>query len=79
MGKSSKIKKKGEIHMKFAKRLKKSIESAGITQTEIANIMGIPQQTVSNWCNGISYPRLDRFYRLCKVINESADYLLGLD
>jgi len=34
---------------------------------------------ISRWENGQALPRIPEFMKLCKVLNVSADYLLGLE
>lgn len=50
----------------------------GIKQVELGAAIGVSDQTVSNWEVGIWTPRADYLLKLCKTLNCSADYLLGI-
>lgn len=65
--------------MKFRERFIEIIKSSGKTQVEIANIMGVSQQVISDYKAGRSVPSLEKLYKLCKYLDVSADYLLGLE
>ena len=52
----------------FADNLKRYIDSKGLTQLDLAGAMGCSSSTVSDWCNGRKYPRVDKMQRI-------ADYL----
>ena len=67
----------------FAVRLTGVMESHGITQAKLSDMVrergGVLQrQTVSMYMNGQSKPDTERLTMICKVLNVSADYLLGL-
>lgn len=52
----------------FAENLKRYLDSKGLTQLDLANVMECSSSTVSDWCNGRKYPRVDKMQRI-------ADYL----
>lgn len=62
----------------FTDRLKKSITERGLTQRMLATLIGTTEQSVSRWANGNRTPNADMLYRMCKALDVSADYLLGL-
>ena len=75
---------KNKIENIFSLNLKKVLEEKGITQEELAykfNSQGykITQQTISNWCKGLSLPRMDKVQILCEILNISRDTLIGDD
>jgi transcriptional regulator with XRE-family HTH domain len=45
---------------------------------ELAKKLNIAESNISNWKNGDNLPSLQVLYELCKILDESADYLLGL-
>ena len=51
------------------KNLKYYINVNNITQVELAKKMNVTPATVSNWCNGIKSPRMDKIDNLCKLFN----------
>ena len=48
----------------------------GITQAELAELLSVTPQTVSQWEVGISYPDIAMLPRLTEVLRVSADKLL---
>ncbi len=63
----------------FCKRLAESIKNSGYTQKEIANTLNICESNISNWKKGVNLPSIDILFHLCVLLQESADYFLGLD
>jgi len=55
-------------------------ESLGLTQKQIADAVGVTDQTVSNWERGVYSPRLTprQTANLCKMINLSIEELANL-
>ena len=50
----------------------------GITQTQLADRLGVTKQSVSNWENDNIQPSAEMVVRLAEVFSVSTDYLLGL-
>ena len=48
----------------FAKNLKYYIESRGIGQKELAEIIGVSITSVNDWVNGKKFPRIDKIEML---------------
>lgn len=67
-----------QMKAEFADRLKESIQDRGITQRMLATLTGTTEVSVSRWANGSRLPNTDALYKMCKVLDVSADYLLGL-
>ena len=63
---------------KFAEKLTEILEEKGISKRECARICKISAQSVSDWTTGKIQPTAEMIYLICKNLNESADYLLGL-
>lgn len=59
-------------------KIKTLREKRGITQSELANQLGITRSGVNAWEMGISTPSTQYIIILAKFFNVSADYLLGL-
>ena len=59
-------------------KIKMLRESRGITQSELANRLGITRSGVNAWEMGISTPSTHYIILLAKFFNVSTDYLLGL-
>ena len=64
--------------MDFQQRIVEVLKNSEYSQTKIAQILNIDQSNISNWKKGLYFPSLDIFYKLCLILDESADYLLGL-
>ena len=59
-------------------RLKEEIKNSGLTTVEIAKRVGISPEMVTQYVATKKLPKLDTFARLCKELDVSADYILGL-
>lgn len=63
----------------FGLRLKETLKVNGMSQQELAKKINMSQSVVNNYCTGKREPTLDVLVSICKALNESADYLLGID
>lgn len=63
----------------LSKRINELRLSFGWTQVQLAEKLNITKQTVSNWENDNIQPSIEMLIRLTKILNVSADYLLGLE
>ena len=65
---------------KWTRRLRQAMDKAKaeskLTQTEIANELGIKQASVSDWRNGKKKPDLERIEPLCKLLGITSIWLL---
>lgn len=52
----------------FAQNLRRYLEIKGLTQLELAEYMGCSSSTVSDWCNGKKYPRVDKMQRIADML-----------
>lgn len=59
-------------------RLRDAIKSSGIEQKEIARQIGVSPQTVSKYMKKDIFPALDTLAKLCRVLDVSSDYILGI-
>ncbi|MBO5714609.1 MAG: helix-turn-helix transcriptional regulator [Clostridia bacterium] len=55
-----------------------AIKRSGKTYTEIAKLIGVKQQTVSQYIHNNKMPALDTFANLCKVLDIDANDILCL-
>lgn len=60
-------------------RLRCLREARGMTQVELAKILGVSKQSVSNWENDNIQPSIEILIKLSGIFSVSADYLLGTD
>ena len=52
----------------FVKNLAVLMERRGVTQADICTELGVSSATVSNWCTGKKYPRIDVMQRLADFL-----------
>ena len=63
---------------KFKDRLKEVLAENKISQRALAKRLFLSQTIVNNYCTGKREPTLDVLISICKELDVSADYLLGL-
>lgn len=63
----------------FAIRLNKLIEENKITKYRLAKAINSSKQSVCNWCEGVSEPKMTYIRLLAQYFDVSSDYLLGLE
>ena len=49
----------------------------GISQVELAKVLGVTKQTISNWENNNIQPSIEMLVSLADYFGTSTDYLLG--
>ena len=54
------------------------ITASGKSQTEIAQALGIKQQSVQQYLSGRALPSLDPFANLCEILELDPAYILGI-
>ncbi|MBR7159887.1 MAG: helix-turn-helix transcriptional regulator [Clostridia bacterium] len=64
---------------KFSSRLRETLRNNSISQNAFAKRIGMSQGIVNNYCTGKREPSLDVLVLICRELNESADYMLGLE
>lgn len=52
--------------------------AANLTQTQLAEALGVVQQSVSAWERGWTLPGVETLWAFCKLTGVSADKVLGL-
>lgn len=63
---------------KIHERIREERIKKDINQPELAKMLNISKQTVSNWENGKRTPDIDTLETLAKFFDVSTDYLLGI-
>lgn len=61
--------------MSFSQRLKERRKKVGLTQMELANILGITKGAIGNYETGFSLPKADILYKLFDALDCDANYL----
>ncbi len=58
------------------KRLSDAIKQSGIKQRELAEKIGVRQQTISSYIKGDKLPALDTLANLCEILDLDANDIL---
>ena len=61
----------------FVKNLNELMRRRGKTQADIVVELGVTSATVSNWCTGKKYPRVDAMQRLADFLGVSMSALVS--
>ena len=61
----------------FSQRFSEKLKQKNISQKEFAKMLGKSEDIISCYCLGKNEPPLEVFVQICKLLDESADYLLG--
>ena len=61
----------------FIDNLKNLRKSKGLSQADLAKILGVDQRTVSAWENSICEPSFEMLAILCDIFEETFDGLLA--
>ena len=65
--------------LNIGKTIKELRQEKNLTQSELAKMLYLSQDTISLWERDKSLPDLNAVVALCNIFNISADYLLGLE
>ena len=63
--------------MEFSQRLYELRRKAGLSQEELANLVGVTRQAVQKWESGASKPDLDNIAALADYFQVTLDYLIS--
>lgn len=61
------------------KRLREEIKNSNLTTIEIAKKVGVSSEMITQYMTTKKLPKLDTFAKLCKELDLSANYILGLE
>lgn len=50
----------------MAINIRRYMEEKGVSSVEVCEALGVPKATFSNWCNGVTYPRIDKIEKMAK-------------
>jgi len=62
--------------MKFYEKLQKLRKEKGLSQEELAEMLGVSRQSVSKWESAITYPETDKLMTLSDIFGVTLDSLL---
>ena len=60
----------------FSKNLRLYLDKNNMTQLDLAKRLNVGTTSVSNWCNGLKSPRMDKVDAMCKLFNCSRTDLM---
>ena len=61
----------------IGKNILESMKVKGITQTELAKLLEVKQNTVSQWINGVNEPNCQTIVKLCYVLEITPNEIFG--
>lgn len=64
---------------KFPERLRAAMDSAYISQSQLARETGISQASISQYVLGQRFPRIKSFYKIAETLGVNPQWLMGHD
>lgn len=61
--------------MSVGKRIKECRQQAGLTQEELAKLLGVSKGAIGNYESDISYPKIENMTKLFEILKTDANYL----
>lgn len=66
--------------MDLAERLQELRKTAGYSQEQVAELLGLSRQAISKWESGQGKPEIDNIIKMTEIYHVSTDYiLLGIE
>ncbi|QGM92132.1 helix-turn-helix domain-containing protein [Enterococcus faecalis] len=62
----------------FGEKLKAIRKSKRLTQLDLSKRLNVSKGTISAYEQGLSYPSIETLVEICKILDTSSDYLLGI-
>lgn len=62
--------------MSFSDNLRQARKNKGLSQDQMAEVLGVSRQSVSKWESNIALPELDRIADISKLLGVTTDFLL---
>lgn len=62
----------------FKERFNECLQYANVRQTQLAKAANVSKQCISDYKSGKSVPSIDTLFLICRFLEVSADFLLGL-
>ena len=63
--------------MKLSEKLYKLRKERGLSQEQLADVLGVSRQAISKWESGAAMPETEKLIALSKYFGVTADYLLN--
>jgi len=66
------------MHTTFSQRLRSLRRESGLSQTQLAEFLGVSQQSITGWENARTEPEYRVLIKIAGFFSVTSDYLLGL-
>ena len=66
------------MHTTIKERLSAELKNCHLTKVEIARRVGVSPEMITQYVTTKKLPSLDTFAKLCKELDLSAEYILGI-
>ena len=63
----------------FKLKLEEVLKDRRMTKCELADRIDVSASAITNFVHGRSYPRIDTFYRMCRVLHCKPEDLVDFD
>lgn len=63
----------------LCERIKELRIANNYSQVDLARLLGVTKQSISNWENNNIMPSVEMLVKIAKLFSVSTDYMLGLD
>lgn len=63
--------------MQFGEKLREARKNIGLTQKQLAEIVGAKHNSISNWEKGQNQPDAEMIRRLCEALQVEANFFFG--
>lgn len=67
------------IKEEFGSLLQRLLDERGLSQADLSKLTGIRASSISDWINGVYYPKQDKRLLVAKALNISPERLYVLD
>lgn len=72
------MKKVTEINLTVGQAIRNGLHKKGLTQRELAEIVGSTQRSISSYINGNAQPPLDILSNICRILEINMNQLLHI-
>lgn len=63
-------------HVGLAEKVQSLRKTKGMSQEQLAELLGVSRQSVSKWESGQSVPEVDKIVQMSEIFNVTTDYIL---